>query len=86
MHDTVLQPVASIGGVSVAGRQAVVSFSADQAGSRFTCSIDGAAYRTCSAPLAYNGLSRGTHTVRVLATNFAGDTSAQPASATFSIS
>jgi hypothetical protein len=79
------QPVASILSVSTAGRTATVSFTADQPATRFTCSLDGAAYRSCSSPLTYRGLALGSHTVRVLSTNFAGDTSAAPALATFTI-
>ena len=79
-------PVVSILGVSILGRSAAVSFTSDQAGSRFMCSLDGALYRTCSSPLTYNGLALGSHTVRVLATNFAGDTSAAPAVASFTVS
>ena len=81
------KPVPAILGVSIVGNTATVSFTSDQAASapRYTCSLDGAAYRSCSSPLTYRGLALGAHTVRVLATNFAGDTSAAPASASFSI-
>ena len=80
------RPVVTIAGVSVVGRSATVSFSSDQPAGRFTCSLDGAAYRTCSPPLTYRGLALGTHTVQVLATNFAGDASAAPASTLFVVS
>jgi hypothetical protein len=78
-------PVVSIGGVVISGRSATVTFSADQLAPRFTCSLDGAAYRSCSSALKVNGLALGSHTVRVLATNFAGETSLEPAVVVFSI-
>ena len=52
---------------------------------RFLCSLDGAAYRTCSPLLPYNGLALGVHMVRVVATNFAGETSLDPATSVFTI-
>ena len=79
------KPVVSISSTSVVGSDATVSFTSDQTAPRFTCSLDGAAYKSCSSPLTYHGLAVGSHTVRVLATNFAGDTSASPASTTFAI-
>ena len=80
------KPVVTIASVSIVGRSVTLSFSADQPAVRFTCSLDGAAYRTCSPPLTYNGLALGAHTVQVLATNFAGDISAVPAATAFTIS
>ena len=79
-------PVASITGVAVALSTATVSFTADQPGTGFTCALDAGAYRSCSSPLKLNGLAKGSHTVRVVSTNFAGEPSAVPASATFSVS
>lgn len=78
-------PVPTITGVSVAGRTATVGFTADQPATRFTCSLDGGAFRSCSSLLRYNGLARGSHTVLVHSTNFAGETSVTPASVTFVI-
>ena len=79
------KPVVSIAGVTVSGSAATVSFTADQLAPRFTCSLDGAAYKSCSSPLTYHGLASGLHTVSVLATNFASDTSAAPALQAFAI-
>lgn len=79
------KPVPSILGVSVAGTAATATFTADQTASRFTCSLDGAAYKSCTSGLTYHGLAVGPHTLRVLATNFAGDTSAAPAVASFTV-
>jgi hypothetical protein len=78
-------PIASITGATVAGRSATIGFTADQPATRFTCSLDGGAFRPCSSLLRYNGLARGSHTVQVHSTNFAGDTSVTPASVTFVI-
>ena len=80
------QPVVAILAVSEVGRTATLTFSADQPAVRYTCSLDGAAYKTCSPPLTSRGLAFGPHTVDILATNFAGDTSAAPATASFTIS
>ncbi len=79
------KPVVAILGVSVSGSNATVLFTSDQAAAapRYTCSLDGAAYKSCSSPVTYHGLVPGAHTVRVKATNFAGDTSAVPAVAAF---
>ena len=55
------------------GRSASFSWSADQAGSRFACSLDGGAFAACSSPRTYRGLALGGHVLRVHAINFAGD-------------
>lgn len=54
---------------SLPKRSATLTFAADQAGSTFTCSVDGGAYAPCASPLTLTGLSNGTHTVDVIATN-----------------
>jgi len=54
-------------------------FTATESGSTFECSLDGGAYATCSSPQTYNGLSVGTHTFHVRATDSAGNTDATPA-------
>lgn len=78
-------PVPSIIAISVSGRAATATFTAGQPGVRFTCSLDGAPYRSCSAPLVFNGLASGLHTLRVLAANFAGQVAAVPALASFTV-
>lgn len=45
----------------------------------FQCSLDGAAAQPCSSPLTYTGLTIGTHTFAVSATDLAGNTDPSPA-------
>jgi hypothetical protein len=51
----------------------------------FQCSLDGAAYVSCTSPKAYSGLSVGSHTFNVKATDQAGNTDPTPASQTWVI-
>src|SRR5207253_3058371 len=46
----------------------------------FQCSLDGAAYASCTSPDALSGLSAGAHTFAVKATDQAGNTDPTPAS------
>jgi hypothetical protein len=55
------------------------SFSSDEAGSRFACSLDGAAFASCESPLELAGLALGTHELRVRAIDVAGNVDATPA-------
>jgi len=48
-------------------------------GATFTCSLDGAAFTTCTSPLTLSNLASGTHSFRVLTTDQAGNVSATPA-------
>ena len=48
------------------------SFTASEGGTTFECSMDGAAYGTCTSPKSYQGLSEGSHTFRVRAVGAAG--------------
>ena len=54
-----------------------LSFTASQAGSTFTCRLDGAAFATCVSPKEYTGVPDGPHTFVVKATDPAGNTSAE---------
>jgi hypothetical protein len=56
------------------------SFSADEAGSSFECSLDGAPFAACTAPQDYAGLLPGSHVFEVRATDPAGNPDASPAS------
>jgi RNA polymerase sigma factor (sigma-70 family) len=51
------------------------SFSADEAGSTFQCSLDGGGFNVCESPVVYNGLAPGSHSFSVRATDKAGNTS-----------
>ncbi|MBX3055537.1 MAG: right-handed parallel beta-helix repeat-containing protein [Anaerolineae bacterium] len=54
-------------------------FSADEPGSTFECSLDGAAWAACVSPKAYSGLAVGEHAFDVRATDPAGNVDPMPA-------
>jgi hypothetical protein len=62
--DTVA-PTTSIAGVAVTGSTARVSFSSNDAGAKYECSLDGGAYKSCSSPAEYRDLKPGSHSVAV---------------------
>ena len=67
-------PAATIGGVTVTGTTATVTFSSTATDvARFECSLDGGTFQTCTSPREFTGLSEGSHTVRVRAIDQAGN-------------
>ena len=52
------------------------SFTSNQAGSTFRCTLDAAAAAACTSPQSYSGLAAGSHTFSVTATDQAGNVSA----------
>src|SRR5262249_49787383 len=56
----------------VASTSATFSFSSNESGT-LECSLDGAAYATCSTGQSYTGLGQGSHTFRVRAVDLAGN-------------
>ncbi|HEU4322772.1 MAG TPA: Ig-like domain-containing protein [Roseiflexaceae bacterium] len=50
---------------------------------RFECSLDGAAFATCTSPQNLSGLTEGSHTFRVRAVDQAGNIDTTPASYTW---
>ena len=59
---------------------AIFVFSADQPGSTFECSLDGADFRRCTSPQAYWVVDNGQHEFEVRATNPEGVVEEPPAS------
>jgi hypothetical protein len=61
------------------GRTARFTLVATESGVGFRCSLDGAAFASCSSQLVLSGLRPGGHTLRVLARDAAGNADASPA-------
>jgi large repetitive protein len=55
---------------------ATFKFGSNETGSTFTCQLDSGTPAACTAPFTYTGLSNGSHTFRVTATDRAGNVSA----------
>ena len=53
---------------------AAFAFSVDEIGAAAACSLDGGAFTACASPATYSGLADGSHTVRIHATDAAGNT------------
>jgi hypothetical protein len=68
-------PTTTIGGVTVSGTTARVTFSSE-AGATFQCSLDNRPFQPCTSPRVYTGLSAGSHRVRVLAIDQVGNVGA----------
>src|SRR5205814_8052954 len=64
---------------------ATFSFTASEAGSSFSCSLDASAFAACGSPKSYSGLADGSHTFAVKATDAAGNADPTPASRTWTI-
>ena len=60
------------------------SFSADEEGSTFQCSLDGGTFSACNSPAVYGGLAPGSHSFSVRATDRAGNTG-QPVTRSWTI-
>ena len=68
-----------------ASADATFEFSSSEAGSTFECSLDSAAFNSCFSPAEYTGLTDGSHTFEVRATDGSGNTDPTPASYTWTI-
>jgi hypothetical protein len=57
--------------------QAKFTFTSDEAGSTFSCSVDGKSPKTCASPFTTKKLRPGKHTFGVRATDVAGNQSTE---------
>jgi hypothetical protein len=64
---------------STPSTSAIFSFAADDPAATFECSLDGAAFSSCTSPKTYTGLAEGPHAFHVRATDQAGNTDPTPA-------
>jgi uncharacterized repeat protein (TIGR01451 family) len=60
-------------------RNATFDFTASEAVSRYECSLDGAAFATCTDPVTFSNIADGAHTLQVRAVDVAGNTDTSPA-------
>jgi hypothetical protein len=64
---------------------ATFQFTSTEAGSSFSCNLDGAAFSSCTSPQTYSGLTQGPHTFAVKATDLSGNTDPSPATASWTV-
>jgi hypothetical protein len=64
---------------------ATFTFSANEPGVTFACSLDGVAFVACTSPVELTGLGLGAHTFAVQATDHAGNTDPTPASYSWTV-
>ncbi len=60
-------------------------FSASEGGASFECRLDAGSWGACSSPQGYAGLSEGSHTFHVRATDAAGNVDGTPATHTWTV-
>ena len=68
---------------TIASAAASMSFSANETGARFECSLDRAPFAACTSPASYSGLAVGAHVFEVRAIDAAGNVDSSPASASW---
>ena len=62
-----------------------VTFSSNEGNSAFQCKLDSASYTSCTSPVNFTGLSDGSHTFYVYATDATGNADVSPASYTWTV-
>ena len=72
---------------ATASADALFSFSADESGATFECSLNGLPFSpgACSSPYEYTDLNDGTHTFEVVATDAVGNIDPTPATRIFTV-
>ena len=70
---------------TVGSSTATFSFSSTEANSTFVCKLDAGPFEPCSSPRTYSGLTNGSHTFSVAATDPAGNQDPDPASRTWTV-
>ena len=70
---------------TIASSAATMSFSANEAGARFECSLDAAPFDVCTSPASYSGLADGAHLFEVRAIDAAGNVDITPARANWTV-
>jgi hypothetical protein len=65
---------------------ATIGFAADQSPVTYECDLDGLGFQSCAPPVTYTCLSSGTHTMRVRATNQAGEVENPPSQGSWTVS
>jgi Bacterial Ig domain/Fibronectin type III domain len=70
---------------ATASSSATFAFSTNDAGASLRCSLDGAAYASCTSPQSFSGLAEGPHTFAVQAVDKAGNVDASPATRTWTV-
>ena len=61
------------------------AFTSSESDSTFQCKLDGGAWASCTSPKPYSGLTTGSHTFSVRATDAAGNTDGTPATQTWTV-
>jgi outer membrane protein OmpA-like peptidoglycan-associated protein len=64
---------------------ATVAFASADTGATFECKLDGGSWTPCTSPRALTGLADGSHTLRIRATDQAGNVEATPAVVTWTV-
>ena len=60
-------------------------FTSTEIGSRFQCSLDGAAFAACASPNSYTNLKNGSHTFKVRAIDVVGNVDTTPAARSWTV-
>jgi hypothetical protein len=64
---------------------ASLAFSATESGSTYECSLDSGSWGACTSPKSYSGLTVGSHSFAVKASDSAGNTDASPATRSWTV-